>query len=258
LDHTEVPQVEDLGSVRELISQAMKQRADLEQSRLNIASQGMVLLGDKSELKPSLQAFLSFTNHAQVGVPNPLNIGYEYGSPDPFYIGGYGTFLGQLFRRNFPDYAAGFSLTIPIRNRAAQADYATDLLQMRQQQLQLEKASNQVAVDVRNAVVGLQQAHRRYETAVDSRKLAQETLDAERKKYEFGKSTNAAVIQAQRDVVTAESEEVQSMANYTHARIAFEQALGVTMERNNITMAEASSGRVERKSALPAALPASK
>ena len=258
LDHTEVPQVEDLGSVRELISQAMKQRADLEQSRLNIASQGMVLLGDKSELKPSLQAFLSFTNHAQVGVPNPLNIGYEYGSPDPFYIGGYGTFLGQLFRRNFPDYAAGFSLTIPIRNRAAQADYATDLLQMRQQQLQLEKASNQVAVDVRNAVVGLQQAHRRYETAVDARKLAQETLDAERKKYEFGKSTNAAVIQAQRDVVTAESEEVQSMANYTHARIAFEQALGVTMERNNITMAEASSGRVERKSALPAALPASK
>jgi outer membrane protein len=128
------------------------------------------------------------------------------------------------------------------------------MLQMRQQQLQLEKASNQVAVDVRNAVVGLQQAHRRYETAVDTHKLAQETLDAERKKYEFGKSTNAAVIQAQRDVVTAESEEVQAMANYTHARIAFEQALGVTLERNNITMAEASSGKVERRSSLPANL----
>ncbi|HKE25042.1 MAG TPA: TolC family protein [Bryobacteraceae bacterium] len=255
LDHTEVPQVEDLGSVHELISQAMQQRADLEQSRLNIQSQGLVLLGDKSELKPSLQAFLSFTNHAQVGVPNPLNVGYQYGTPDPFYIGGSGTFLGQLFRRNFPDYAAGFSLTIPIRNRAAQADYATDMLQMRQQQLQLEKASNQVAVDVRNAVVGLQQAHRRYQTAEDTRKLADETLAAERKKYEFGKSTNAAVIQAQRDVVTAESEEVQAMANYTHARIAFEQALGVTLDKNNITMAEASSGQVERKSSPPASLP---
>jgi outer membrane protein len=255
LDHTEVPPVEDVGTVRELIAQAMAQRADLEQGRLNIQSQGLVLVGDKSELKPSLQAFLSFSNNAQAGTSNSLNTGYQYGTPDPFYIGGYGTFLGQLFRRNFPDYAAGFSLTIPIRNRAAQADYATDLLQMRQQQLQLEKAANQVAVDVRNAVIGVQQAHARYEAAVESRKLAQETLAAERKKYEFGKSTNAAVIQSQRDVVTAESEEVQSMANYTHARIAFEQALGVTLERNNVTVAETESGQVDRRSSLPANLP---
>jgi outer membrane protein TolC len=258
LDHTEVPAVEDLGSVRDLISQAEKQRPDLEQDRINIASQALVLLGDKSALKPSLQAFANFTNHAQAGVPNPLNSNYVYGVPDPFYLGGYGTFLSQIFRRNFPDYQVGFSLTIPLRNRAAQADYATDLLQMRQQQLQLEKASNQVAVDVRNAVIGLQQAHTRYETAVASRKLAQETLGAERKKYEFGKSTNATVIQAQRDVVTAESEEVQSMANYTHARIAFEQALGVTLERNNVTMAETSSGQVDRRSMLPATLPEKK
>jgi outer membrane protein TolC len=255
LDRTSVPPVEDVGSVRELTSQAMQQRADLQQNRMNIQSQALVLLGDKSALKPSLQAFLSFTNHAQTGVANPLNAGYIYGAPDPYYLGGYGTFLGQIFRRSFPDYTAGFSLTIPIRNRAAQADYATDLLQMRQQQLQMEKAENQVAVDVRNAIIGLQQAHTRYESAVDARKLAQETLDAERKKYEFGKSTNAAVIQAQRDVVSAESEEVQSMANYTHARIALDQALGMTLERNNITMDEAESGRAEWKSTLPANLP---
>jgi outer membrane protein TolC len=233
----------------------MAQRSDLQQNRLNIQSQGLVLMGDKSELKPSLQAFATLSNNGQSGVANPLNAGYTYGAPDPFYIGGYGSFLSQLFRRNFPNYLIGFSLTVPIRNRAAQADYATDLLQMRQQQLQLEKAANQVAVDVRNAMIGLQQAHTRYESAVAARQLAQETLDAERKKYEFGKSTNAAVIQAQRDVVNAESEEVQSMANYTHARIALDQALGVTLERNDITMGEASSGRVERKSELPSNLP---
>jgi outer membrane protein TolC len=255
LDRTSVPPVEDVGSVRNLIAQAMEQRADLQQNRMNIQSQALVLRGDKSALKPSLQAFVSFTNHAQAGVANPLNVDYAYGAPDPYYIGGYGTFLSQVFRRSFPDYSAGFSLTIPIRNRAAQADFATDLLQMRQQQLQMEKAENQVAVDVRNAVIGLQQAHTRYESAVAARQLAQETLDAERKKYEFGKSTNAAVIQAQRDVVTAESEEVQSMANYTHARIALDQALGVTLERNNITMDEAASGRAEWKSSLPANLP---
>jgi outer membrane protein TolC len=163
--------------------------------------------------------------------------------------------LAQIFRRDFPNYTAGFSLTIPIRNRAAQADYATDQLQMRQQELLLEKSVAQVSVDVRNALIGVEQAHSRYETALETLKLARETLEAEKKKYEFGKSTNALVIQAQRDVVAAESEQVQSMANYTHARIALDQAVGMTLERNDIGMAEAASGQVERHSALPATLP---
>ena len=64
------------------------------------------------------------------------------------------------------------------------------------------------------------------------------------------------MIQAQRDVVAAESEEVQAMANYTHNRIAFEGALGATLERYHIEMDEAASGRVARQSALPERLPA--
>ena len=251
LDHIEVPPALELPPTGELVKQALAQRADLQQNRLNIASQALVLKGDRSELKPQLQAFATFTNHAQAGVPNPLNIGYEYGTPDPFYIGGYGTTLGQILRRNFPDYSAGISLTIALRNRAAQADYVTDQLQLRQLQLGLEKSVNQVGVDVRNAVIGLQQAQVRYETAVQTRELAEETLKAEQRKYQLGSSSNALVIQAQRDVVNAESEEVQSMANYTHARIAFEQALGITLERNGITMSEATSGMVQRRSVLP-------
>lgn len=255
LDEIEVPKTEILPPVKELLTRALAQRPDLQQTRINIDSQALIVKGDKSALKPSLQVVGSLVDHGQSGVLNPLNAGFEYGAPDPFYIGGYGTFLGQLFRRNFPDYSAGFSFTIPLRNRAAQADFASDELSMRQLQLQLEKSLNSVGVDVRNAVIGLQQAQARYETAVETRKLAEDTLKAEQKKNEYGKSTNAAVILAQRDVVAAESEEVQSMANYTHARIAFEQALGSTLERNNISMEEIDSGRVQRPSSLPDVLP---
>jgi len=255
LDAIEVPDTEELPPVGALLAQALVARPDLQQNRINWESQRLVLDADRSALKPSLQAFASFANHAQAGVPNPGNIGNEYGTPDPYFLGGTGTVLGQLFRRNFPDYAAGFSLTIPIRNRAAQADYAVDQLQARQQELQLEKSVAQVGVDVRNAVIGLRQAHVRYETARRTKQLAGETLAAERKKYEYGKSTNAMVIQAQRDVVAAESEEVQAMANYTHNRIAFEGALGSILERYHIEMGEAASGRVARPSALPDSLP---
>jgi len=260
LDHIEVPPELALPPLKELLNEAQTNRPDLQQNRINWESQKLVLKGDKSELKPTLQAFATLANHAQAGVNNPVNaaLNYYYGTPDSFYFGGAGTLLGQLFRRNFPDYSAGIQLTIPIRNRAAQADFAVDTIQARQQELQLEKAVNQVAVDVRNAVIGLQQAHLRYETALRTKQLADEALAAEQKKYENGKSTNALVIQAQRDVVTAESEQVQSMANYTHNRIAFEQALGVTLDRNHIEMVEAAKGVVSRQSSLPDVLPEKK
>jgi len=259
LDPIQVPEHEGLPPLGELVKQALAARADLAQNRINLESQALVLSGDRSALKPSLQAVASFTNQALVGAPNPLNVDDKYaGVPDPYYYGAYGSLLAQIFRRNFPNYTVGFSLTVPLRNRAAQADYATDQLQMRQQELLLEKGVSQVSVDVRNALIGVQQAHARYETALETLKLARETLEAEKKKYEFGKSTNALVIQAQRDVVAAESEQVQSMANYTHARIALDQSVGTTLERNDIDMAEAATGKVDRRSSLPAVPPEKK
>ena len=66
--------------------------------------------------------------------------------------------LGQIFRRNYPSYSAGLSLNIPLRNRAAQSDYVTQALHLRQSELGLQKAVNQVRVDVQNAVIGLRQA----------------------------------------------------------------------------------------------------
>jgi outer membrane protein TolC len=161
-----------------------------------------------------------------------------------------------LFRRNFPDYSAGFSLNIPFRNRAAQADYVTDQLQMRQTELQLQRTLNQVRVDVKTAVIGLQQARARYETAVDTRALAEQSLVAEQSRFKYGVATVAQVIQAQKDLATGQDSEVQAMANYTHARIAFDLAMGRTLEVNHISTEEALAGQVQRESIIPTTLPA--
>lgn len=250
MDRIEVPQTEDLKATPELIKDALATRPEVEQTRVNFDSQQIMVKGTKNALLPSLSAFAEFTNNGLTGPVNPLYNG-SGGAPDPYFVGGYGNLLGQVFRRNFPNYSAGFSLNIPFRNRAAQADYVTDQLQLRQSELQLQRTFNQVRVDVKNAVVGLQQARARYETAVATRKLAQETLEAERKRFQFGESTNALVIQSQKDLGTAQSAEVQAMANYTHARIAFDEAVGMTLERNRISMEEATTGRVARQSAIP-------
>ena len=166
--------------------------------------------------------------------------------------------LGQIFRRDFPNYSAGFSFSIPLRNRQAQADYAMDQLTIRQKELQLQRSVNQIRVEVRNAVIGLQQARARYDTAVATRVLAEQSLKAEQDKFKYGATGTdvTTVIQAQKDLVNDQTLEAQAMANYTHAKISFDQSVGRTLSINNVQMDEAMSGHVARESILPATLPA--
>jgi outer membrane protein TolC len=253
LDRIEVPEKEDLPSTAKLIDQALANRPEIEQVRVNLESSRINLEGTRNALLPTLQAFAELTNNGLTGQPNALG-GYG-GSPDPFLVGGYGNLVGQIFRRNYPNYSAGFSLNVPFRNRAAQADYVVDQLALRQSELQLQRAVSQVRVDVKNAVIGLQQARARYETAMATRNLAEKTLKAEQDRFKFGEATIPQVVQAQRDLALDESAEVQSMANYTHARIAFDEAVGQALETNHISMDEAAAGNVARQSSIPERVP---
>ena len=255
LDHIVVPKTEEVRPVTDLIQEAQENRLEIERSKINLDSSKILLKGDQNGLLPNLQAFAELTNHGVAGPANPL---YNNccGNPNAFFIGGDGNALSQLLRRNFPDYSAGFSLNIPFRNRASQADFVTDQLQMRQNELQLQRSMNQVRVDVKTALIGLEQARARYQTAVDTRTLAEESLKAEQSRFKYGVSTVALVIQAQKDLAAGQDSEVQAMANYTHARIAFDMAMGRTLDVNHISMEEALAGQVQRESIIPTTLPA--
>lgn len=251
LDHFSIPEKEELKPTAELIQQALASRPEIQQTQINLESSKINIGGTKNALLPTLQAFAELTNNGLSGQTNLIGNGAA-GAPEPSFIGGYGNLLGQIFRRNFPNYSAGFSLNIPFRNRAAQADYVADVLSLRQSELQLRRTLGQVRVEVKNAIVGLQQARARYETAVATRKLAEQTLDAEQQRFKFGESSIALVVQAQRDLALDQSAEIESTANYTHAKIAFDEAVGQTLEANGISIEEAESGKVKRQSSLPA------
>jgi outer membrane protein len=252
LDHVVVPDKEDLKPTAALIEDAIASRPEIDQAKINLQSSKISSAGTRNNLLPSLNAFVEFTNNGLAG-PQGTVPGTPPGAPA--LIGGYGNLLGQIFGRDYPNYSAGFTLNIPFRNRVAQADYVLDELDLRRKELQYQKAAAQVRVDVRNAVIGLLQARARYETAVATRKLAEQTLEAEQMRFKFGQSTIPTVVQAQRDLANDQSLEVQSMANYTHAEIAFEQSIGQTLDVNNISIEEAKKGEVARQSAIPDNVP---
>jgi len=160
--------------------------------------------------------------------------------------------LGQLFGRNFPNYSVGLQLSIPLRNRSAQANYATAAVNLRQNELTVQRLINQIHVDVQNALITVQQARAQYAAAVKSRILQEQTLDAEQKKFAVGASTPFLVIQAQRDLSNAGGTEVVAEANYIQARLQLDVATGRVLDVYSIEIDEAKKGRVSKgPSALP-------
>jgi outer membrane protein TolC len=236
----------------ELMDTALENRPELKQTKLSIETSRIGLSGSKSLLLPTLDLLAAITNNALAGDPNYLRVGQPgFIAPGVGFVGGFGEVLAQIFRRNYPDYSVGFQLNIPLRNRLAQADYTRDSLTLRQTQLRERQQMNQIRVDVQNAQIGLRQIRAQYLAARKTRELQILALDAEQKKFSLGASTIYLVIQAQRDLATAEGGEVSAMANYMRARTQMELVTGQTLEAHNIKLTEARAGTVNRAPDIP-------
>ena len=258
-DRIRVPDVEPITPIQDMTAMALSARPELAQSRIQLANQQLTIRGSKNGLLPTLDVVANVSNGALAGDINPLPAppGTVH-SNTAFFIGGYGTVLSQLFARNFPNYAVGLSLSIPIRNRAAQAQLASDELTYRQQQLVLQRLENQVRVDVQNALIGVSQARAAYIAAQNAQVLQAQTLDAETKKLSLGASTIYNQILAERDLVTAQSNLVTAEAAYARAKVELDRATGQILYNNNVSLDEAYKGRVARPpSAIPDTPPAS-
>jgi len=67
----------------------------------------------------------------------------------------------------------------------------------------------------------------------------------------LGESTVFLVIQAQRDLATAEGNEVKARSTYAKALTQFLQATGTTLARHNIELTDAMEGKVSKTPNIP-------
>lgn len=189
------------------------------------------------------------TNNGLAGQVNPLA---PTAIPSPAFMGGFGLTMEQLFRRNYPTYGVGIQLTLPLRNRAAQADLARDELQYRQYQIQRQQLENQVRLEVEDAVIALDRARGAYEAAMQTRMLQEQSLESEQKRFAVGLSTTFLVIQYQSFLAQASSTEVAAKDAYAKAKVTLQRAVGLTLRENGISIGEVYQGKVSRP---PSALP---
>jgi len=252
LDRIAIPASDDLPPIKDLVQQARANRTDFALEQANIESSEISALGTRNGVLPTLQVFASESAAGLAGNAHAVGTGSQTQTPNPYFVGGLGTALGEVFRRNFPTNRAGFVIAGPLGNSAAQADAAIDALQLRQSQLTQRKNLNQVEVDVQNGVIALRQARARYDAAVHNRVLQEQLLDAEQRRFRLGASIPYNVIQQQRDLVGAQYAETAALVSYSSAKIALDQSLGATLEVNHVSLDEARTGRVAHP---PSALP---
>lgn len=248
-DTMSLPSQEPVQPIQDLINDALQHRPELASSRIDLTNRDINKKAIRNSLLPAVDAFAFAGTSNLAGPPNPNN---------PLAIfprTGYGDLFTGLFSGDLPDYGIGLSISIPIRNRAAQADQVRSELEYRQAETRLQQLQNQIRIQVRNAAFAVQQNRSRVDAAQASVRLSEQSLDAEQKKYLLGASTNYNVLQAQRDLAQAESNLVAARAQYEKSRVDLETATGSTLASLGISIADAETGNVTQMPKVPGIVP---
>jgi outer membrane protein len=130
--------------------------------------------------------------------------------------------LNQLFARDFPTWTVGLSVSYPVGESADDAALARARLERVQAEARLKAAEGEAIRQVRDVGFKVEMNARRIETTRAERQLAEQRLDAERKRFEVGMSTSFLVIQAQRDLAQARTGELSAILAYDLALVDFE------------------------------------
>ena len=146
--------------------------------------------------------------------------------------------LNQLFHFNYPTYGAQLSLTLPIRNRAAQAELGSALVSRRSDLYSERRLQEQVMLDVNNAVHQLEQAKLSIAAGKEALDLAKKNTAAEQRKYELGPGTIFLVLEAQTEEAAAEQTLLQAEVGYQIALAGVDHATGELLEPYHVQIAE--------------------
>jgi outer membrane protein len=221
---------------------------------LEITNADIALEGSRNALLPELDLVGTVQNQSLAGQPSMQG---QTGAtvPGNTYSGGYGASLEQLLSSKYPTYEIGIQLSLPLRNRVAQADLTRDLLQKRAFQTQLISLQNQAALEIDSSMIALRRARAAYEAAVRTRQLQQQSLDVERARYDAGVDTAFFVIQYQAYLSQALSTEVVAKGDYFKAVAGLGRAVGTLLDTNGISVDEAYRGRVSAPPSTPGGVP---
>ena len=222
--------------VTSAIRRALESRTDLQQARKNLQVNDTTLKYLGNQMLPQADLVARYGLIGQGGtqyISSGSGINRQVTGTVP---GGYSNALSSLFGANYPTWTVQLNVSYPIGTSAADSSVARARVQLNQVEAQLKQIELQIATEVTNAATSMQSAIERVQAAQAARDFAQQTLDAEQSKFEVGMSTNYFVVQAQRDLATAQNNELQAVLAYRRSLVELERLQQTSLTTSNITI----------------------
>jgi outer membrane protein len=204
------------------VANALRDRADLARARKDIDRARIDVKFAANQKLPDVRLNASYLASGLGGTQLLRAGGFPGTILGPGADTGFASVLNQVFTGKYSTWSMGVSINYPLGQAVEQANYARSRLEQARSEEQLKSAESRVVQQVRDAWRKIEMNAERIETARAARGLADERLDAERKRYAVGMSTSFLVIQAQRDLTQARTNELAATLAYALALVDFD------------------------------------
>ncbi len=204
---------------------ALRARADLESARIEIEKRRIDMKAAKRNLLPELDLSASASSNslARSG----------------------GRALSEQFEDDGYSLSGGLSFSIPLGNRAAEASYRQARLRHARTIASYHQKRQAVMEAVRRAARRVRVDVKRIEATRVARRLAEERLDAQEKKFKVGLSTSRDILEDQEALANALTQETRALIDYHKSLASLDRATHSTLERFRIEMPRPDDARTK-------------
>jgi len=203
-------------SLQEAIDIAIERRPEIVQAKKNMETSDLNTKFAKNQILPTL----SFQ-----GTMGMAGLGKDYSDSQ------IKNFSGEYY-----NYGAGLVLSYPLGNRSAWSTYNKRQLEAKNAEASLVSVRQQIIVGVREAVRRVQTDFKRIETTRSARIMAEKQLQAEQERLKVGLSTTRFVLDFQRDLATAQGNELRATVDYNKSLSNLARHKATTLDRYNLQL----------------------
>jgi outer membrane protein TolC len=218
------------------LSNAMKTRPELAQLQTNAEINRIDTRYFRELTKPQVDLVGTYTSAGLAGTPTPRATTATGSTVPPNLIGGLNQSLTNLLQRDYPTYNIGVRVSLPLRNRTAEANLGSSLALGNRIVNQRAQTEQIIEAEVRNASQSLRSAEARLAAAAATRSSSELQYESEQRQFRAGTSTIFLVLQRQTELLAARGRELQAQTDLNKAIADFQHATGNTLEANHVAV----------------------
>ncbi len=223
---------------QEILENAVNRRPEVLRVRYEIESRRILAKVKRNNLLPALDLTADYGLNGLSGRGVPQQDFLTGQTTTTPFTGNYGDSVDRLFSDNFNSYTARLSLTVPLSNTTAKAEYTQSQIDARRAEFTYRQLLADVTLEVRKTIGDVRSNSKRITATRLARELAEESLEQENKRYAVGLATTKDILDFQEKLTAARAAETRALIDYNVSLAALRQAGGTLLQQFDIVLGE--------------------